>query len=132
MTGICLQVVTLLIFGFLAGLYARNVYNSRSSLPARAYETIQNSSFRTFVYAMSAAYLFILIRCIYRIGEMAGGWKNKISRNQTDFMVLDGLYVVPAYPEPPLPLSLQTYPLWIPYQNTKLSHYFTGCASSPQ
>jgi hypothetical protein len=81
---------------------------------------------------MSGAYLFILIRCIYRIGEMAGGWKNKISRNQTDFMVLDGLYVVPVYPQPPLPLSLQTYPLWIPYQNTKLSHYFTGCASSPQ
>jgi hypothetical protein len=37
------------------------------------------------------AYSVILIRCIYRIAEMAGGWRNPIMQNQVAFTILDSV-----------------------------------------
>jgi hypothetical protein len=31
----------------------------------------------------------VYIRCIYRIAELAGGWKNKIMQDEISFYVLD-------------------------------------------
>jgi len=35
------------------------------------------------------------------IAEMAGGWGNKIMQDEPSFIVLEGLWVVPASPFPP-------------------------------
>ncbi|RAH75756.1 RTA1 like protein [Aspergillus japonicus CBS 114.51] len=42
------------------------------------------------------AFSTILIRCIYRIPEMAGGWGNPIMRSQALFMIFDGAMVTIA------------------------------------
>ena len=42
------------------------------------------------------AYLAVLIRCIYRIAEMAGRLRNPIIQNQAAFMVFEGVVCVIA------------------------------------
>lgn len=49
-----------------------------------------------FVRAASFAFVAVLIRCIYRVAEMAGGWANPIMRDETTFIVLDSTYVFPS------------------------------------
>jgi hypothetical protein len=81
--GICLQAFTLLAFGVLAGFYAYSISRARLAGLSRR--------FRTFLSAMLLAYLVLLIRCLYRIAERSGGWKNHVSRNEVDFMIADAL-----------------------------------------
>lgn len=71
---------------------------SPSSLPTlRAAARVRaDARFRAFVYAVAAAYLAILIRCIYRVAEMAGGWGNRIIQDEPSFLVLDGTLVLVA------------------------------------
>lgn len=72
--GITLQVVVLLFFGITAGDYALRMKKWIASHPdggqdgehQAAVELWGNKRFRTFVYAVTAAYAMILIRCIYR------------------------------------------------------------------
>lgn len=46
--------------------------------------------FKIFCWAIGFAFLTILIRCIYRIPEMAGGWGNPRMREEPVFLSLDG------------------------------------------
>ena len=46
--------------------------------------------FRIFCFAIGFAFLTILIRCLYRIPEMAGGWGNPRMRDEPVFLTLDG------------------------------------------
>jgi hypothetical protein len=52
--------------------------------------------FRIFCWAIGFAFLTILIRCLYRIPEMAGGWGNSRMRDEPPFLVLDGAMVAMA------------------------------------
>jgi len=52
--------------------------------------------FRIFCWVIGFAYLTILIRCIYRIPEMAGGWGNPRMREEPVFLALDGAMVALA------------------------------------
>ena len=45
--------------------------------------------FTWFARAAALAFGCVLIRCCYRVAEMAGGWANAIMRNETSFLVLD-------------------------------------------
>lgn len=45
--------------------------------------------FGWFVKAASVAFACVLVRCCYRVVEMAGGWANPIMRDETSFIVLD-------------------------------------------
>ncbi|KAF2467758.1 RTA1-domain-containing protein [Lindgomyces ingoldianus] len=51
---------------------------------------------RTFLLAMTAAFVLILARCIYRIPEMAGGVGGPLMRKEADFMIFDGLLILLA------------------------------------
>ena len=101
--GIVLQVVVLAVFG-LASLdfYLRvsawlagkttNAAIAAIAPPTPAVLALWNSkTFRTYGIAVTVAYLCILIRCIYRVAEMAGGWGNYIMQDQPSFIVLEGL-----------------------------------------
>ncbi|KAM7211905.1 sphingoid long-chain base transporter RSB1 [Rhypophila decipiens] len=101
--GICLQVVVLLFFGLTAGDYALRMKKWVQSSEGegteereRAVEIWGNKRFRLFVYAVSTAYSMILIRCIYRIAEMAGGWGNHIMQDEPSFIVLEGFMILLA------------------------------------
>ncbi|CZR61397.1 related to phospholipid-translocating ATPase [Phialocephala subalpina] len=52
--------------------------------------------FRIFCFAIGFAFFTILIRCIYRIPEMAGGWGNPRMRDEPVFLGLDGAMVLLA------------------------------------
>lgn len=45
---------------------------------------------------MAGAYAVLLIRCIYRIAEMAGGWGNEIMQDEPSFVVLESFMVLIA------------------------------------
>ncbi|KAI0890261.1 RTA1-domain-containing protein [Annulohypoxylon maeteangense] len=60
----------------------------------RALATWRDGRFRAFVYAVAGAYVGILVRCIYRIAEMAGGWGNPIMQDEPSFVVLEGFCIV--------------------------------------
>ncbi|KAL2177700.1 RTA-like protein [Thermothelomyces heterothallicus CBS 202.75] len=94
--GIVLQVVVLSFFGVSAGDYFVRVKRWIKSTEAssEAIALWQDKKFRTFVYAVTAAYSGILIRCIYRIAEMAGGWGNPIMQDEPSFIVLEGFMVL--------------------------------------
>ncbi|QRD93277.1 RTA1 domain protein [Aspergillus flavus] len=74
-TGIAFQVATI------SGEKARDGGNGRIKL---------------VVFADIFAYLTVLIRCIYRIPEMAGGWGNPLMQKEDEFLVLDGMMVALA------------------------------------
>ncbi|KAK4144529.1 RTA1 like protein-domain-containing protein [Dichotomopilus funicola] len=96
--GIVLQVVVLGFFGITAGDYLVRVkkwVNSPEATP-EALAIWKDKKFRLFVYAVGGAYTGILIRCIYRIAEMAGGWGNYIMQDEPSFVVLEGFMVLIA------------------------------------
>lgn len=48
-------------------------------------------NFKIFSCAIVLAYFTVLIRCIYRLPEMAGGWGNPLMRRENEFLLLDGM-----------------------------------------
>ncbi|KAK0715493.1 RTA1 like protein-domain-containing protein [Lasiosphaeris hirsuta] len=91
--GITLQVVVLLFFGTVAGDYYVRVRGWVRSERAEG-EVVRlwrDGRFRAFGCAVTAAYAGILVRCVYRIAEMAGGWGNNIMRDEPSFITLEGL-----------------------------------------
>ncbi|GAB1319612.1 hypothetical protein MFIFM68171_09822 [Madurella fahalii] len=94
--GIVLQVVVLLFFGTVGGDYYLRVKKWIRSDEAdpEAVALWKDRNFRLFVYAVVGAYSGILIRCIYRIAEMAGGWGNHIMQDEPSFIVLEGFMVL--------------------------------------
>ncbi|RDW57799.1 hypothetical protein BP5796_12600 [Coleophoma crateriformis] len=109
--GIATQVLTLLIFGGLAAeFYLR--YKKAATTSAFQFQSqtlayqqqadgavppthiVADNRLKKAVTAVVIAYFTILIRCIYRIAEMAGGWRNPVMQNQVVFVVLDGVMCV--------------------------------------
>ena len=91
LAGIVFQVVTLLAFLGLATEYFVRLSANRASMSESATHLIHSNKFRSFLAAVSVAFLTIFVRCLYRIAEMAGGWANPIMRNETEFLVFDGV-----------------------------------------
>lgn len=88
-TGISWQVLTLLIFAIVATDYFTRRFRSSQPLSEEAYSTLREARFRIFVAAVLFAYMTIFIRCVYRIAEMAGGWRNPIMQDQPLFIGVD-------------------------------------------
>ena len=96
MVGLATQVVTLVIFGAMSMevWFRISKYNTQFNHSA---EAMRNSKrFKGLLAAIITAYSTILIRCIYRIAEMAGGWQNPIMQNQASFIILDGVMCIVA------------------------------------
>lgn len=101
--GIVLQVVVLGAFGGLSAEYlfrlkrwAATMGADASREEARGLAIWRDSKFRIFVWGMSGAYVTLLLRCIYRIAEMAGGWGNHIMQDEVSFIVLESFMVLIA------------------------------------
>ncbi len=72
-TGLATQVFTLVIFGILAADYGFAIYRNRAHLNPLTAELRQSRQFKLFLGALWVAYFGILIRCSYRVAELAGG-----------------------------------------------------------
>ncbi|KAM0273526.1 hypothetical protein ACHAQH_008298 [Verticillium albo-atrum] len=100
-SGVALQVVVLLFFGGMGVDYwlrvRRYVHDGTAGAEKETALAVYNDGkFRKFVYAIAGAFTGIIVRCIYRIVEMAGGWGNHIMQDQISFMILDASLVLVA------------------------------------
>ncbi|EXJ91771.1 hypothetical protein A1O3_00321 [Capronia epimyces CBS 606.96] len=91
--GISWQVLTLLIFAVATLDYLVRRYRAAQPLSPVAQSLLHNSRFRTFIIALIVVYLAIFARCVYRIAEMAGGWRNPIMQDQPLFIGTDSCMV---------------------------------------
>ncbi|KAL2185775.1 RTA1 like protein [Thermothelomyces heterothallicus CBS 203.75] len=101
MAGIVLQVVVLAAFGALGADYlfrtGRSFKSGAVAPEHRAGAALwATRKFRIFLWAIGIAYTTLLIRCIYRIAEMAGGWGNHIMQDEPSFIVLESFMVLIA------------------------------------
>lgn len=92
MAGIVWQVFTLSAFGVLVIDF---IVRRKRALKLHPYSeeakaTVNNSKFRLFAVGLATAFLGIFLRCVYRIPEMAGGWRNPIMQNETLFIICEG------------------------------------------
>ncbi|SMR53119.1 unnamed protein product [Zymoseptoria tritici ST99CH_1E4] len=94
-TGLSVQVVTMVIFGGFALDYALAVRRAtkKGELSEACAELGRKKRFRWFVAALTLSYVCILVRCAYRLAELANGWSddNEILRNQNLFIGLDSV-----------------------------------------
>lgn len=113
--GICWQVFTLLAFAAMTTHYIlkrRRALKQGHALSRHAAATLQDKKFKLFAFAVASAFLAVLIRCIYRIPELSGGWANSVMRDETSYIVLEGVMIAyatfvqtvchPGYCFPPL------------------------------
>ncbi|KAF2871570.1 RTA1 like protein-domain-containing protein [Massariosphaeria phaeospora] len=92
--GIIWQVVILLVFAGFAADYSFRTYKRKEQLSASALALWNSRSFHLFVAGLVAAYVGILVRCIYRIPELVAGWGSELMRNEIDFIILEGVMIV--------------------------------------
>jgi hypothetical protein len=92
--GVVLQVVLLAIFGALLTEYTLRTSKRRDQLSSEAMTLFHKTSFRCFIFAIIVGYMGIFIRCVYRIPELTGGWRSEIMRNETEFIILEGVMIV--------------------------------------
>ncbi|KAF2847377.1 RTA1-domain-containing protein [Plenodomus tracheiphilus IPT5] len=104
--GIAFQVVTMAVCGLLVIVYIfryRKARSTQASLNEKSsYQMdkeqggISLGKIKLFGAMIVLAYTTILIRCIYRLPEMAGGWGNALMRNEREFLLLDGMMLAIA------------------------------------
>ncbi|PKS12594.1 hypothetical protein jhhlp_000802 [Lomentospora prolificans] len=93
--GIAFQVATMVFCGILTVDYSIRRYRNRA---AKSHIKTKGAGAKAMLFqaGVAFAYLTVLIRCIYRLPEMAGGWGNPRMRNETEFLILDGLMIALA------------------------------------
>jgi hypothetical protein len=98
--GIAFQVVTMTVCGVLVLVYViryKKGAAARHAAEKSAYHldkeqgSIALWKVKVFAAMVTIAYVTVLIRCIYRLPEMAGGWGNALMRNEKEFLLLDGM-----------------------------------------
>ena len=97
LAGVAFQVFTLSLFISMCAEFAFRVWRAREDhLDARFAVVRRSSRFKVFLALLAASTVFILIRSIFRLIEMAQGWSGALAQNQTLFFVLEGVMVLLA------------------------------------
>ncbi|GAB7357863.1 hypothetical protein MBLNU230_g0034t1 [Neophaeotheca triangularis] len=105
--GVSFQVVNMVFCGSLILLFAFNYQRSKkkSIESEKAPAPIQQDKaedpeavkrFRIFVWTLFVSFMAVLIRCCYRIPEMAQGWTGDLMQTEPTFLVLDSSMMVIA------------------------------------
>ncbi len=96
MLGLASQVVTLAIFGIMAGDVFLRIRKFRGEFNESTTALRHSKRFKGLLIAILTSYITIFLRCVYRIAEMAGGWRNRIMQDQVSFIILDGVMCIVA------------------------------------
>ncbi|EMD60833.1 hypothetical protein COCSADRAFT_192685 [Bipolaris sorokiniana ND90Pr] len=91
--GIIWQVVALALFGLLVLEYSIRTYRRRDRLSPSALALWENRRFKFFCSAVIVAYVTILVRCVYRIPELLGGWGGELMQEEVEFIILEGAMI---------------------------------------
>jgi hypothetical protein len=89
LAGLSFQVFTMVVFGLMSGIFFLKVSQNRGELKPETVELRNTPKFKWFLVSLALAYTTILVRCIFRVAAFAGGWRNSLELNQTDFIALD-------------------------------------------
>jgi hypothetical protein len=92
--GVVFQVAILTCFGYFLVEYALRTLRRKDRLTSETMTLFHSTGFRAYMAAIVIAYTGIFIRCVYRIPELAGGWRTEIMRNETEFIVLEGVMII--------------------------------------
>lgn len=114
-TGLSLQVFSLVVFIVCCGDFASRVSRAGKSSLNSTHATLRHSSkFRSFLYGkhvlrcgihcsvanmflgLSLATFCILIRSCFRVAELSHGFGSKLANQQVTFMILEGAMIVIA------------------------------------
>jgi len=91
LSGIVFQVATFTFLYCLAVSFGLNLRRNMSTLSPEGAEVLRSRDFKTFAIGILVSSIAVYLRCVYRVGELATGWANEIMRNETSFIVLDGV-----------------------------------------
>jgi hypothetical protein len=100
--GLTVQVVTLLIFIFLALDFAlctiRRIrqLGYQNALDPRHVNLRNSWVFKAFLIALTVSTLCIFTRCVYRVAELSEGWEGHLMKVQHYFIGLEGAIIVVA------------------------------------
>ncbi|KAF4768053.1 hypothetical protein N7455_000068 [Penicillium solitum] len=116
---IAFQVTTMSVCGFLAlDFFSASRKHLREDFQGEAVTEKPQRKVWLILPAEIAAYITVLIRCIYRLPEMAGGWGNGLMQNEMEFLVLDGMMIALAC----LVFTVVHPGLYLPTMGTGRSH----------
>ena len=91
--GIVWQVATSLVFLGLVVDYTLRTINGWDQVPQKRKVLAKKMSFRCYVGSVTAAFITIFYRSVYRIAKMTGGWAKPTMNDETGFAVMKGLYI---------------------------------------
>ena len=91
LAGIVFQVATFTFLYILTASFIINLRRGPWSLSEEPRGMLFSREFKIFATGVFVSSLAIYIRCVYRIAELAAGWSSTIMRNQTEYIVLDGV-----------------------------------------
>ncbi|KAL8786689.1 MAG: hypothetical protein Q9213_002624 [Squamulea squamosa] len=100
-TGLAFQVFTLLVFMLLCVDFAVRTVVRMNRMGEAALDpthaTLRRSmKFRLFLVALTLSTICIFIRSVFRVVELGEGWDGALIKNQTLFIVLEGVMVIIA------------------------------------
>ena len=90
LAGLAFQVGSLTLFGLCAGEYAFRVFRDPGASARVKTIFAFNKGLNLCFGALGLSYTAIMIRCIYRVIELANGWGSTLMKQQTDFVALEG------------------------------------------
>ncbi len=91
--GIIFQVVVLVFFGYFLIEYFVRVYRHHDQLGPDSLANLRSRRFQGFMGAVVLSFSTIFARCVYRIPELIGGWGNELMKNETEFIILEGVMI---------------------------------------
>ncbi|KAG0647624.1 Efflux pump [Hyphodiscus hymeniophilus] len=91
LAGIVFQVATFTFLYILTAMFIFKLRRGLPSLTAEASTVLFSRDLKIFATAIFVSSLAVYVRCVYRIAELAQGWANEIMRDQTGYIVLDGV-----------------------------------------
>jgi len=95
--GLVLQVVSLGAFLALWLDFLLALRKVREDLRGRRFAVVRaGRNFKAFNYALWLATILILIRSVYRVVELQGGFSGTVASNEAAFMVLEGPMIILA------------------------------------
>lgn len=95
--GLSFQVATIALFGFLFLEFLWRTHASHNvSNDIQNASLAQSKKWTVFLWSLGLATMLILIRSIYRVAEMAGGYDGKLMKDENTFLVFEGILIVVA------------------------------------
>ncbi|OBT49803.1 hypothetical protein VE04_10235 [Pseudogymnoascus sp. 24MN13] len=97
LSGLSFQVATIAIFAFLFLEFLWRTHASHKvSTSIQNASLAQSKKWTAFLWSLGSATMLILIRSIYRVAEMAGGYDGELMKDENTFLVFEGVLIVVA------------------------------------